>query len=180
MTSSAPSDRSPSGAPALRASRRAFLRGSLAGVAGTIAAPSIFDALVARGELGLDGSRAYAQMGNGGYGPLAPTPDQRDNVARISLPAGFQYVTFGAAGTRLADGNLTPLAHDGMASFALRNGNVLLIRNHEDRNAPGAGSTGGNPAHKYDPSAAVARLRWRSIPGRANWCGTSSASTAPR
>jgi uncharacterized protein len=51
----------------------------------------------------------------------------------------------------MSDGNLTPLAHDGMASFALPNGNVRLIRNHEDRNSPGAGSTGGIEATRYDP-----------------------------
>jgi uncharacterized protein len=35
---------------------------------------------------------------------------------------------------------------------AYRNGKMIrLVRNHEDRNAPGDGSTGGDPSTKYDP-----------------------------
>jgi secreted PhoX family phosphatase len=53
----------------------------------------------------------------------------------------------------MSDGNLVPLAHDGMASFVMPDGTIRLVRNHEDRNSPGNGSTGGNPATKYDPLA---------------------------
>ena len=34
------------------------------------------------------------------------------------------------------DGFPTPKAMDGMAAFPLWNGNVLLVRNHEDNQAP--------------------------------------------
>ena len=45
----------------------------------------------------------------------------------------------------MSDGNLTPLALDGMAAFPGPRGTVRLIRNHEDRNPPGAGSVPHDP-----------------------------------
>jgi secreted PhoX family phosphatase len=113
-------------------------------------APTLFEALSARGALGLEEGRAYAAPGDGGYRPLAPVADQRDGVQRISLPRGFLYVNFGVAGTPMSDKNLTPIAHDGMAAFSLQSGNILLIRNHEDRNGPGGGTTTGPLQTKYD------------------------------
>ncbi|PZC46131.1 MAG: hypothetical protein C1O27_002108 [Chloroflexi bacterium] len=53
----------------------------------------------------------------------------------------------------MSDGNLVALAHDGMAAFSLPNGNIRLVRNHEDRNSAGTGSVGGDPARKYDRQA---------------------------
>jgi secreted PhoX family phosphatase len=110
-------------------------------------------------------STAYAAKGDGGYGELHPTKDLRDGVQRLALPKGFQYRSFGFAGTPMADGDLTPLAHDGMAAFALPNGNIRLIRNHEDRNPPGRGSLGGDRTKKYDPQGGG---------------GTTSLEIAPR
>lgn len=130
--------------------RRTFLWGSAALAGGVLLAPAL-QGLVARNAFAEGRGRGAARRGDGGYGELRPTPDLRDGVARLALPAGFSYVSFGAAGTPMADGNPTPLAHDGMAAFALPNGNIRLIRNHEDRNGPGAGSLGGDPAAKYDP-----------------------------
>jgi secreted PhoX family phosphatase len=109
----------------------------------------MFEALAARGALGAGMGRAYAQ-GGGGYGPISPVADLRDGVQRVALPQGFSYRSFGVTGTPMSDGNLTALAHDGMAAFSLPNGNVRLIRNHEDRNPPGAGSLGGPAGTKYD------------------------------
>jgi hypothetical protein len=126
--------------------RRSFLRHSTVLAGGAVVAPIPLQGLTALGTNG----RAYAALGDGGYGPLSPTADLRDGVERISLPQGFQYRSFGVAGTLMSDGNLTPLAHDGMAAFR-RRGRIRLVRNHEDRNAPGAGSTAGDPAKKYDP-----------------------------
>ncbi|HEY3594392.1 MAG TPA: hypothetical protein VGL13_10980 [Polyangiaceae bacterium] len=37
----------------------------------------------------------------------------------LMLPRGFRYVLFGAAGSRMSDGYLTPSAHDGMSCFPL-------------------------------------------------------------
>ena len=85
------------------------------------------------------------------YGPLARTPDQR-GVEVLALPAGFSYVTFSHSGSTMSDGNPTPLALDGMSAFSGRSrGEVRLVRNSEDRNLPGEGSVGGDPAAKYDP-----------------------------
>jgi uncharacterized protein len=81
-----------------------------------------------------------------GYGPLV---EQKD--VKIWLPEGFRYVAFGAAGSKMSDGNVTPGAHDGMAAFAVpgKPNLVRLVRNHE---LSGVGEgTGGDGA--YDASA---------------------------
>jgi len=124
--------------------RRQFLRSAFA-TAGTIAA---LPALHGLGLLGVKG-RVYAAPGTGGYGPLIPTPDLRDGGVRIALPEGFQYRSFSPAGAMMSDGNPVPLAHDGMAVFNLPGGKFRLVRNHEDRNPPGAG-TAAVDANAYD------------------------------
>ena len=70
----------------------------------------------------------------------------------LALPAGFSYVTFGHIASEMTDGHQTPLALDGMAAFPGPHGTVRLIRNHEDRNPPGAGSVPRDP-DAYDPTA---------------------------
>ena len=94
--------------------------------------------------------RPSAPKGNGGYGPLLPTPDLRDGVSRIALPEGFSCRSFSLAGTTMSDGNKVPLAHDGMGVFNMENGKFRLVRNHEDRNAPGAGTAAIDAAKSYD------------------------------
>jgi hypothetical protein len=126
-------------------SRRGFLKGAAVVAGGAVALPA-FQAL---GLLQTNG-RVQAAPGAGAYGPISPKADLRDGVERISLPDGFVYRSFGVGGDLMSDGNPTPLAHDGMAAFALPNGNIRLIRNHEDRNGPGLGSVMGDPAKKYD------------------------------
>jgi secreted PhoX family phosphatase len=123
--------------------RRQFLRGA----AGVAALP----ALHGLGILTLKG-RVQAKPGSGGYGPLVPTPDLRDGVVRIALPEGFTYRSFSHAGELMSDGNLVPLAHDGMAVFNMPDGRFRLVRNHEDRNAPNSGSTAID-GNAYDPRA---------------------------
>ena len=105
--------------------RQFFARSALAAGAGTLGAGGMFDAVFARtasaGPLG----RADAV----GYGPLRPAGDD------LALPAGFQYRIISEEGEPMADGFPVPKAMDGMAAFPLPNGNVLLIRNHEDNQA---------------------------------------------
>jgi uncharacterized protein len=125
--------------------RRRFLQGAAAVTGAALVAPW------AEG-LGVLGTNGRAEAAKGDYGPLIPTPDLRDGVNRIALPAGFQYRSFGYAGEMMSDGNLTPLAHDGMASFNI-GGKIRLVRNHEDRNGPNAGSTKGSAATMYDTRA---------------------------
>jgi secreted PhoX family phosphatase len=86
------------------------------------------------------------------YGPLSPQRDQRGERV-LALPAGFSYVTFGRIGSRMSDGNRTPLALDGMAAFPGTGGQVRLVRNHEDRNLPGQGSISGDARKMYDSAA---------------------------
>jgi secreted PhoX family phosphatase len=122
------------------AARRRFMGQSVAGI-------GAFAALQA---VGLDGAgRAWAKQGQGGYGPISPKPDLRDGVSRIALPEGFQYRSLSVSGQVMSDGAKVPLAHDGTAVFYV-DGRIRLVRNHEDRNAPGAGSIAPG-AGGYDP-----------------------------
>ena len=125
--------------------RRLFLRKAMAaaGAAATLPALQGLNLLAA-------GGRISAPKGHGGYGPLISTPDLRDGVHRISLPEGFRYRTFSPAGAPMSDGHLVPLAHDGMGVFNTPDGWFRLVRNHEDRNGPGLGTTFIDPATAYD------------------------------
>ena len=80
------------------------------------------------------------------YGPLAPAGPE------LALPAGFEYAVIGVEGTPMADGRPTPRAHDGMGAFPLPNGNIRLVRNHEDRDRATVATPKGDPTLAYDPS----------------------------
>src|SRR5688572_11378404 len=125
--------------------RREFLRGA-ATAAGTIAA---IPALQGLSLLGANG-RVSAAKGHGGYGPLVPAKDLRDGVERIALPEGFSYRSFSVGGTVMSDGNKVPLAHDGMGVFNMPEGTFRLVRNHEDRNSAGNGTTALIAGLSYD------------------------------
>ena len=106
-------------------SRRGFFTRSAKTVAGGVASAGLFDGLIARS--------ANAQTGQGrgaGYGELRPAGDE------LALPPGFQYTVVSFEGDMMSDGFPVPKAMDGMGAFALPNGNILLIRNHEDAEAP--------------------------------------------
>lgn len=130
--------------------RRTFIKGA-AVVTGGVVGSGLLDGLSARHALAQEGRPPRPAHDNGGYGPLTPVADRRDGVARLALPAGFSYVSFGVEGTPMSDGNLTPRAHDGMAAFALPNGNVRLVRNHEDRDTAANATVKGEPTRAYDP-----------------------------
>ena len=100
-----------------------------------------------------DQSVRRAGIGEGGYGELQATPDRRDGVERIALPAGFTYRSFGIEGDPMTDGNPTPRAHDGMGVFDMPNGNVRLVRNHEDRDPAVISTPIGDPSKAYDARA---------------------------
>jgi secreted PhoX family phosphatase len=128
-----------------KVARRRFLRGAMA-AAGSVAAMPALHGLHLLGSHG----RVSAAPGKGGYGPLVPAPDLRDGVMRIALPEGFQYRSFSPAGAVMSDGNRVPLAHDGMGVFNMADGRFRLVRNHEDRNGPNAGSTALEAGKSYD------------------------------
>jgi secreted PhoX family phosphatase len=122
--------------------RRSFLKSAAAAAA---AVP--FHALVARADaLGHgDGGRA---LRINGYGPLAEVLDETTGLPLLKLPEGFRYASFGWKGDVMADGNVMPGKHDGMAAFGDGPGRVRLVRNHEtDRGTPFSASA-------YDPQAA--------------------------
>lgn len=108
--------------------RRSFFRRTAGAVAGTAAlGGGLFQGLVARQAQAFSGAARGRSLG---YGPLSPAGNE------LALPPGFQYSVVSLEGTRMADGYPAPKAMDGMAAFPLPNGNVLLVRNHEDREEP--------------------------------------------
>lgn len=131
-------------------SRRGFLRssGTLAGAA--VLAPSL-QGLVACTRTATTGTTARsvqrAARGDGGYGLL------RIAGPELSLPPGFSYTVISRPGQMMADGNPTPTAFDGMAAFSLANGNIRLIRNHENRDPVALARVKGDPAAAYDVKA---------------------------
>jgi secreted PhoX family phosphatase len=105
--------------------RRQFVARSALAAGATTIGGGLFDALVARSAYA-----AAPDHGRGiGYGRLTPAGDD------LALPPGFQYRVISTEGDPMDDGFPTPKAMDGMGAFALPNGNVLLVRNHEDSEA---------------------------------------------
>lgn len=98
--------------------RRDFVKGGVAG-----AAAISFTAAASKAAAAVDYSDDY--------GPIAPVNDQTTGLPLIALPEGFTYKTFGWRGQRMADGNLTPSGHDGMAVVAEKGSRIALVRNHE-------------------------------------------------
>jgi secreted PhoX family phosphatase len=87
--------------------------------------------------------------GDGGYGSLVASPD----CPELALPVGFHCVKLSQAGDVMSDGVATPNAFDGMAAFALPNGNIRLIRNHEIRDSAATAHPFGDAAMAYDQKA---------------------------
>lgn len=129
-------------------SRRDFLRSSAHVAGAAFLAPSL-PGLVARSRGVLPTDRAAAAYrragpGEGGYGPLY-------NAGReLALPRDFVYTVISTAAVPMADGNPTPNSFDGMAAFPLANGNIRLIRNHENRDPARMARVKGDPATAYD------------------------------
>ncbi len=104
--------------------------------------------------------RGHGGKGKGGYGDLSRMTARNEPAGPeyLALPAGFSYMVFGKLGDTMSDGTPTPRNLDGMGAFARPDGSVRLIRNHENRNAPGDPSLGvmvapGDISKKYDPLA---------------------------
>jgi uncharacterized protein len=134
--------------------RRTFLTRAAAAGGGLLSIGAV-ERLVARDALGY-GRRTSAEP----YGPLRRVADQR-GVEVLALPVGFSYVTFSHTGSMMSDGYATPLALDGMGSFAAgrfhgrgKDHVVRLVRNSEDRNPAGTvGGLLGDRSAAYDPTA---------------------------
>src|SRR6188472_2327248 len=86
----------------------------------------------------------------GPYGPLSAKKAENDPGEWLLLPEGFKYTVFGIAGTPMSDGKPTPIAHDGMGAFRMKNNHVRLIRNHEVANSAATVQLRGVPNMAYD------------------------------
>jgi secreted PhoX family phosphatase len=136
-------------------SRRSFVRTAAGAVGAALFAPSL-TGLVARSRGVLDaatirstGSRAirFARQGEGGYGPLLPAGPE------LMLPEGFTYSVLSYNGKPMSNGAPVPGAFDGMAAFAVPNGNIRLVRNHENRDPARRARVKGNAQRAYDSTA---------------------------
>jgi len=147
--------------------RRSFLHHSA--LAGGLAFSQPLEAL--RALVGAGDPRGWR---TDGYGPLAPVRDEVSGLRLLELPEGFRYSSFGWTGDPLDGGLFTPGAHDGMAAFAGPDGNILLIRNHEETNGPAfdaalsydTAAGGGTTTIEFDPRRGV------YVGGRASLAGT--------
>jgi len=129
-----------------RVDRRAFLRRA-ACAGGALLAPSLSGLVSCASRSGIaDASLRPARKGEGGYGALLPS---REVGEIISIPAGFHAALLSTSGEEMLSG-FVPNAFDGMAAFAAGANRVRLVRNHELRDRPAAGTTpfGDMP---YDP-----------------------------
>ena len=126
-------------------SRRRFLRDAALYGGGVLLASSLQGLVAACARARVSRTAPRAGPGDGGYGDLVVAGPE------LALPVGFTYVKLGVEGTPMSDGLLTPRAHDGMAAFALPNGNVRLVRNHEDRERAATARARGDAAKAYDP-----------------------------
>jgi uncharacterized protein len=129
--------------------RRAFLGVTPFAVG---AALQTFAALNKNCGPGLSG-RLIATAAAGGYGGLRATKARNTGEEILTLPEGFEYNVIGKTGTKMSDGNPTPAAHDGMATFKVNN-ELRLVRNHEINGGIGRDSAAfGDSALAYDTRA---------------------------
>ncbi len=125
--------------------RRGFVRMGVIGAAmGSVAIMQTDRAAGAASMAGRVRSSAAAR----GVGLVKAGPE-------LGLPPGFSYHTFGAFGSAMSDGFITPPIHDGMACFDMGNGRLRIVRNHElgEGNDIPAGTVIGNPRTAYDRKA---------------------------
>ncbi len=131
--------------------RRNFLgKSALAG--GLVFAPSLMGLISCSDPTSPTSGRALrqARAGQGGYGGLKPA---KGLEGIISIPPGFHARLLSTSGDPLDGGGLVPNAFDGMGAFAVSGDIVRLVRNHELRDEPAAGSQpfGSNPYDAKGP-----------------------------
>jgi uncharacterized protein len=126
-------------------SRRSFIRMGVVGTA--MASAALMDRDRSAGAA-LMGSSSQTTAPRGGTGLVPAGPE-------LALPPGFSYHTFGAFGSAMSDGFITPPIHDGMAAFASGGGTIRIVRNHElgEGNDIPAGTVIGVPNTAYDRRA---------------------------
>jgi secreted PhoX family phosphatase len=108
-------------------SRRTFVKAGLTAGASGLAFLALAERSSARGFRRGDGLPWFRPD----YGPLSPERDLATGLYLLSLPAGFEYMSFGWTGQIMDDGRPTPTDHDGMAVVARHGRSIVLVRNHE-------------------------------------------------
>ena len=80
------------------------------------------------------GGLEQADLGKGGYGELFQSPD----CPELMIPRGFRVIKISEtlAPSKADPSFILPQGFDGMATFAMPNGNVRLVRNHEIADPP--------------------------------------------
>jgi len=154
--------------------RRVFLKRGLA----TAAALAALGPLEALGARTAGAAPMTRRPSSPDYGPLRPVTDQTTGLALLSLPAGFEYLSYGWTGDIMSDGTRTPGAHDGMAAFRRPDGKVALVRNHELGGYTGAftspsydpAARGGTTNLVFDPDAGQFEESWGSLSGTIRNC----------
>ncbi len=71
-------------------------------------------------------ARSGEAMSHKGYGALQPDPN-----GLLDLPEGFSYRVISEFRGAMSDGNRVPDRADGMGCFAMPDGKIALVRNHE-------------------------------------------------
>src|ERR687897_2795714 len=163
---------------AVDVTRRRFVEGSAA-VGGGLAIAGPLSALAAQT------AEARSRPRTTSYGELQPTPEIDSGIEYLALPAGFRYRLISRAGDPMSDGSPTPGIFDGMGAYPGRGGDVVLIRNHENRSRAGEVGVHVPAGKRYDPDPNVrggnTKLvvgRDRRLPGlgaRPRACRTNSA-----
>lgn len=123
-----------------------------------------------------------------GYGPLLPDP-----ARLIDLPEGFSYRVISRLGNIMDDGLPVPDSADGMGAFALPDGRIALVRNHElrasakkpeetvlaamgdafrayDKNDKGEPLPGGTSTLIYNPATGAVEAEYMSLLGTIRNC----------
>jgi uncharacterized protein len=151
-------------------SRRGFLVSAASATASVAAISTPFSALGTRPAVAKDQAGKHAPSLD--YGPLAPVRDETTGLPLLSLPQGFEYISYGWTGDTMADGVSTPSSHDGMAAFRFGD-TVRLVRNHE--RGDGAGAFAG--AFTYDPHSGGGTTNLVFDPDRGQWLGSATSLT---
>ena len=101
--------------------RRGLLKGGAAAVAAALAGPigALATRVAEAGTESCSAARASSLL-DSPYGVTSPVNDQTTGLPLIELPAGFTYKSYGWRGDVMADGLVTPGAHDGMGVVASR------------------------------------------------------------
>jgi uncharacterized protein len=152
------------------------------------ATATAFAALAASGCMARGTTAAAPRAAAGGfagYGALRPDP-----AGLLDLPEGFSYRVLSRLGDAMDDGGTVPDRADGMGCFALGNGEIALVRNHELQPQHDAGGSiakgfgkrngkfvpGGTTTIVLDAATLTVKRQFRSLGGTIRNC---SGGTTP-